>query len=215
MTRGFMNFTLLAFIAIGIIAGCGGGGSNGDGGNPTPTPTPTADPKCGTLPPTMDDPFFADNAVTYAGVLDEEEIVAVLTNIIITEGDAFCEIVVSGTLPGFETIQLTFRAPISEDGTTCDFAGRVAEAKKPGFQAVEARVTSGSATLSDNGMVLTFSDIDIFNLLALRQETIPSFVTTCESVSPLADSLSQEDKAEALQTIYDEALKKLQIELGE
>jgi hypothetical protein len=155
----------------------------------------------------MDDPFFASNAVTYTGfTTDQNPVAAVLTNI---NGGASCMVVINTSIPGLGAITGTLTGTISQDGTTCDFAGTQFHVTLP--IVIDIAVISGTATLSDNGMVLTTSDIVVTNPQTQQPLNIPGVVLTCESVAELAES--QQADPNALQIIHDEALQNLKNEL--
>jgi hypothetical protein len=120
-------------------------------------------------------------------------------------------VVINTSIPGLGAITGTLTGTISQDGTTCDFAGTQFHVTSP--IVIDIAVISGTATLSDSGMVLTTSDIVVTNPQTQQPLNIPGVVLTCESVAELAES--QQADPNALQIIHDEALQNLKNELGQ
>jgi hypothetical protein len=149
----------------------------------------------------MSDPFFATHMVSYVGENMQTQFVLVLTN---TDSESKCMIVLN-TVINMIPVTGSLTGTIIPDGFTCNFALTNFVVTTPqGIPPIP--VVSGTATLSDNGTVLTTSDILItFN----GPQTIPAVVASCESVEPVANSLSQEDKSSALQTLHEEMLEQL------
>jgi hypothetical protein len=181
------------------------------GTSPTPTPTPLS---CDDVPDRMDDEFFEQNSVTYRGELEVDggetvEVVKVLTADL-TPPAPLCTIVINSEIMGIPAT-LTLMGVIGEDGVTCTFDGTdtTIETSVGNF---DATITSGFATLSDDGQVLSLSEI-VADVEGLGEQTVPAVgPCNCESVEPLL--LLMETRTEAVQRIHREEMEKLGIEMG-
>jgi hypothetical protein len=126
----------------------------------------------------MDDAFFSQNTGFYTGVTifqeEEFDVSALLSNL---QGGASCRIVLDTWIPGFGPVTGALSGPISPDGTTCNFAGTSFVLTDP--ISIPLPVVSGTATLSNNGQTLTFSDIVFINPQTFQQQTIPGVVCNC------------------------------------
>jgi hypothetical protein len=158
----------------------------------------------------MDDVFFEQNAVTYTGQFEGEPVVKVLTADL-TPPPPLCMIVVNGVFASISgTITLT--GAIGADGVTCTFDGDetilVTE-----FGDLPVTITSGSATLSDNGQALSTSLIE--GVLEIQGmpfdfDVAPIGPCTCVSVEPINQGARTEDA----QRIHWEKMEELGIDLG-
>ncbi|MCI0455312.1 MAG: hypothetical protein L0Y68_10010 [Candidatus Dadabacteria bacterium] len=150
-----------------IIAGCSSGG--GGGTNLT----------CDDVPSNMDNSFFEQNAVTYTGVVDMNPVEKVLT-VELTPGGAFCTIDIDTIITGIGQVSGTLMGVISEDGTTCDFAGTPFEVTSPVEISID--IVSGQAILSEDGKGLSLTDFVIIDPNTDEQVDIPDVSCDCESV---------------------------------
>jgi hypothetical protein len=135
----------------------------------------------------MDDVFFGQNEVTYAGQrMDEGESVdvfKVLTSVLTPTEK--CMIMVSTTFDMLPTT-LTLTGAIQADGVTCKFDGTSTVLMTP-VGDFDATITSGSAMLSDNGQALSMSEIMAVvtaNGMQFNQTVAAFGPCDCVSVAP-------------------------------
>jgi hypothetical protein len=176
------------------------------GNSPTPTPL-----SCGDVPDRMDDEFFEQNAVTYAGevLVDEEtvEIVKVLTSDL-TPPKPQCTIVINTEVMAIPAT-LTLTGVIEEDGVTCTFDG-ADTIIETGLGDFAAMIISGSATLSNDGQVLSLSEI-VADVEGLGEQTVPA-AGPCNCVS--VEAIVQEARTQDAQRLHRKKMTELGIEMG-
>lgn len=166
-------------------------------------------PTCDDVPDRMDDEFFEQNAVTYTGeaLVDEEtvEIVKVLTSDL-TPPEPLCTIVINTEVMGIPAT-LTLTGVIEEDGVTCTFDG-TDTIIETGLGDFTALVISGSATLSNDGQILSLSEIAA-DVEGIGEQTVPApGPCTCTSV----ESIDQDARTQDAQKIHNNKMKELEIE---
>jgi hypothetical protein len=165
------------------------------------------------VPDRMDDEFFEQNAVTYTGEFEVDggetvEIVKVLTSDL-TPPAPLCTIVINTVVMGIPAT-LTLVGVIEEDGVTCTFDGSdtTIETSLGNF---DAMIISGFATLSDDGQVLSLSEIVADVEQPIGVQTVPAVgPCNCVSVEPIV----QEARTQDAQRMHREKMIELGIEIG-